>query len=107
MSEAASILAASPILANAGQSTEQEDEVVVSTAGASQQPVSTRAPAPIFDNNGADYDVPQETIDAIESFVVPSGYQREGAREESFLGGSAATIPSSPAAFQSKGSTQE
>lgn len=44
-----------------------------------------KQPAPIYDEQGDEFDVPQVTIDAIESFQVPGGFQQQGSREESFL----------------------
>ena len=63
----------------------EEVEVVGSADGGASHPVRTKVPAPIFDQHGAEYSVPQVTVDAIESYVVPPGFQQEGAREEFFL----------------------
>ena len=71
--------------ASSQQEEKQEDEVVAgSTGGGASHSVRTKVPAPIFDQHGAEYVVPQPTIDAIESFVPPAGFKREGAREDFF-----------------------
>ena len=78
----------SPGVAAPSQQEEKENEVLdVSTEGGASttQAVRTKQPAPIYDKNGAEYNVPQVTIDAIESFTVPVGFQQVGAREDSFL----------------------
>ena len=80
MGDAAGSLTGSP---EAGASSHQEAEekqdeevevevvVVGSADGGASQPVRTKAPTPIFDQHGAEYSVPQVTVDAIESYVVP------------------------------------
>lgn len=44
-----------------------------------------KEPAPIYDKHGAEFELPQVTITAIEWFKVPDGFQQEGAREDSFM----------------------
>ncbi|CAN0267242.1 unnamed protein product, partial [Ectocarpus sp. 4 AP-2014] len=73
------------------QDAPQDNEVVVvpgstSGAGAPQQSVNTKRPAPIFLVKGGDeYVVPEATKNAISSYAVPEGFQQEGAREDSFM----------------------
>lgn len=42
-------------------------------------------PALVYDSKGKVVDLSPETIKAVDDFVVPHGYRREGAREWSFM----------------------
>lgn len=43
-------------------------------------------PAPVYNSvTNTEYEVPAETLQAVDDFVVPNGYRREGARESSFM----------------------
>ncbi|CAN0456606.1 unnamed protein product, partial [Pylaiella littoralis] len=58
--------------------------VVVDGGGGTGVPVI--GPAPIYDSaTNTEREVPAETLKAIDEFVVPEGYRREGTREASFL----------------------
>ena len=93
MSDTSSGSAASPGTGGPAQgSPPQEaadDEAVIVTGstsgGDSQLSVKLVKPAPICDLNGMEFVVPEVTKNAIDSFVVPDGFQQEGAREDSFL----------------------
>ena len=68
---------------DAGTSSPQDVIDATEEEGASaQKAVRVKEPAPVYDLRGEEYSVPQETIDAIESFQVPADYQQKGAREE-------------------------
>ncbi|CAM9771361.1 unnamed protein product, partial [Pylaiella littoralis] len=71
------------------QDAQQDNEVVVvpgsTSGGAPQESVNVKRPAPVFHVGGGEYDVPEATKNAVASFVVPAGFQQEGAREDSFL----------------------
>lgn len=88
MSEAAGSSTASfDAGASPAQEEEEQEVIEVATEGGASNPTAVRikTPAAIYRENHGEYDVPQATIDAIESFKVPDGFQREGAREDSFL----------------------
>ena len=42
-------------------------------------------PAAIFTTNGTIFELPEETIRAVDDFEVPKGFQRSGCREQSFM----------------------
>ncbi|CAB1115499.1 unnamed protein product [Ectocarpus sp. CCAP 1310/34] len=71
------------------QDAQQDNEVVVvpgsTSGGAPQQSVNVKRPPPVFRASGGEYDVPEATKNAVASFVVPAGFQQEGAREDSFM----------------------
>ncbi|CAB1099071.1 unnamed protein product [Ectocarpus sp. CCAP 1310/34] len=83
-SAASSAAASSVAGAGAGTDAPSEDVVEVS-AGVDSAAVRLKQPAPIYTKSGDDFVVPQVTIDSIESFKAKDEYQREGAREDSFL----------------------
>ena len=42
-------------------------------------------PAGVYNINGSLFELPEETIRAVDDFVVPQGFQRSGCREQSFM----------------------
>ena len=94
MSDASSGSAASPGAGGPAPGSPQQeeaadDEAVIVTGstsgGDSQLSVKLVKPAPIYHLNGVEFVVQEVTKNAIESFVVPDGFQQEGAPEDSFL----------------------
>ena len=39
----------------------------------------------MYYTNGTVFELPRETIKAVDKFVVPKGFQRSGCREQSFI----------------------
>ena len=53
---------------------------------AEKKAVPAILPAPVYNSITGDvYELPAETIKAVDGFPVPAGFRREGAREASFM----------------------
>ena len=54
--------------------------------GRGKEAVPMILPAPVYKSLTGDvYELPMETINAVDGFPVPAGFRREGTREASFM----------------------
>ena len=62
-----------------------EPEVIEVAPGKTVAVITPKLVYKILGDTQQVYDVPAETAKAVDDFVVPRGYRREGAREASFM----------------------
>ena len=54
--------------------------------GAEKKAVPVILPAPVYNSLTGDvYELPAETVKAVDGFPVPAGFRREGTRKASFI----------------------